>query len=85
MFWEEYRDTAQLCRDEIRKGKVKLELILARDAKHNKDFYTYLSWKWKVKAKLVTMDKEKTQLLFCLSLQWQPLFPHLMSGCTAGW
>lgn len=39
MFWEEYRDTAQLCRDEVRRGKVKLELHLARDAKHSKDFY----------------------------------------------
>lgn len=83
MFWEEYRDTAQLFRDEIRKGKVKLELKLARDAMHNKDLHRYVSWKWKVKAKLVTMDKKKAQLLFCLILQWQPLFPHLMSGWTA--
>lgn len=39
MFWEEYRDTAQLSRDGVRKAKEKLELNLARDAKHSKDFY----------------------------------------------
>lgn len=62
MFWEENKDTAQLCRDEVRKGKVKLELNLARNAKHSKDFYRDVSWIWKVKAKLVTRDEEKAQL-----------------------
>lgn len=61
---EEYRGTAQLCTDEVRKGKVKLELNLARDAKPSKDFYRYISWKRKVKAKLVTVDEEKARLLF---------------------
>lgn len=59
MFWEEYRDAAQLCRHEVKRGKVKLELNLARDAKHSKDFYRYVSWIWKVKAKLVTMMRRR--------------------------
>jgi len=32
--WEEYRDTARLCREEVRRAKVWLELNLARDAKN---------------------------------------------------
>lgn len=67
VLWEEYRDTAQLCRGEVRKDKLTLKPNLARDAKHSKDLYSYVSWKWKVKAKLVTVDKEKAQLLFCLN------------------
>jgi len=35
MSWEEYRDTALLCREGIRKAKAQLELNLARDAKNN--------------------------------------------------
>lgn len=34
--WKEYRDTVQLCRDEVRKSKAWLELDLARDAKNSK-------------------------------------------------
>ena len=42
--WEEYRDTARLCRDGVRKAKARLELNLARDAKNNKKgFYRYVS------------------------------------------
>jgi len=38
--WEEYRDTAQSCRDGIRRTKAQLQLNLARDAKNDKnDFY----------------------------------------------
>lgn len=33
----ECRDEVQLCRDGVRKTKVKLKLNLARDAKNNKD------------------------------------------------
>ncbi|KAK4828806.1 hypothetical protein QYF61_000863 [Mycteria americana] len=41
VFWEEYRDTACLCRDGVRKAKAQLELNLARDAKNNKKgFYS---------------------------------------------
>jgi len=48
--WEEYRDAAQLCRDEVRRAKGQLELNLARDAKNNKKgFYSYVSQKRKVR------------------------------------
>jgi len=48
--WEEYRDTAQLHRDGVRKTKGQLELNLARDAKSNKKgFYRYVSQKRKSK------------------------------------
>ncbi|KAJ7425634.1 hypothetical protein BTVI_02330 [Pitangus sulphuratus] len=50
VFWEEYRDVVQLCRNGARKAKVKLELNLARDAKNNrKGFYRYVNQKRKVK------------------------------------
>jgi len=39
-----------LCRDGVRKAKVKMELNLARDARNNKrGFYRYVSQKRKVK------------------------------------
>jgi len=34
--WEEYRDAAQLCRDDVRKAKAQLELNVSRDAKNSK-------------------------------------------------
>jgi len=86
-----------LCRDGVTKTKAQLELNLTRDAKNNKGFYRCVSQKRKVKesicplmsktGELVTMDKEKNEVLnfFCLSLHWQPLFPHLLSGWTARW
>ncbi|KAK4825261.1 hypothetical protein QYF61_025722 [Mycteria americana] len=40
--WEEYRDTAWLCRGGVRKAKAQLELNLAKDAKNNKKgFYSH--------------------------------------------
>ncbi|GAB0183552.1 hypothetical protein GRJ2_000820500 [Grus japonensis] len=66
--WKQYRDTAWLCRDGVRKAKAQLELNLARDAKNNnKGFYRYVSQKRMVKesvppvnttGKLVMTDKE---------------------------
>jgi len=48
--WEEYRDTAWLCRGGVRKAKEQLELNLARDAKSSeKGFYRYVNQKRKVK------------------------------------
>jgi len=48
--WEKYRDASWLCRDEVRRAKVQLELNLAKDAKNNKKgFYRYASQKRKVK------------------------------------
>ncbi|KFM04158.1 hypothetical protein AS27_10724, partial [Aptenodytes forsteri] len=70
---EEYREAARLCRDEVRKAKVWLELNLARDTKNNKGFYRYVSQKRKVEesvtplmkmtGKLVTTDNEKAEVL----------------------
>jgi len=49
--WEEYRDSARWCRDEVRRVKAQLELNLARDVKNNrKGFYRYVNQKRKVKA-----------------------------------
>ncbi|KFQ77747.1 hypothetical protein N335_12351, partial [Phaethon lepturus] len=71
--WDEYRDTAWLCRDGIRRAKARLVLNLATDAKKNKGFYRYVSQKRKVKesvppltsktGRLVTMDEEKAEVL----------------------
>jgi len=48
--WEEYTDAAQLCRDGVRRAKVRLQLNLASDTKNNKKgFYRYVSQKRKVK------------------------------------
>ena len=46
VFWEDHRDTAQLCGDGVRKAKAQLELNLARDAKNNNEgFYRHISQK----------------------------------------
>jgi len=47
--WEDYRDTAWLCKHGVRKAKVQLKLNLARDEKNNKGFYRYVSQKGKSK------------------------------------
>jgi len=50
VYWEEYRDTAWLCRDGVRKTKAWLELNLTRDAKSNKKgCYRYVNQKRRVK------------------------------------
>jgi len=67
-----YRDAAQLCRDEVRRAE--LELNVARDAKNNKKgFYRYVRQKSKVKesvlplmsknGSLISTDEEKTEVL----------------------
>jgi len=54
--WEEYRDTARLCRDWVRKAKARMELILARDAENNKKgFYRCFSHKMKVRESIPTL------------------------------
>ncbi|KAM6103455.1 uncharacterized protein LJ206_014212 [Theristicus caerulescens] len=87
--WEEYRDTAQLYKDGMRKAKAQLELNLVRDAKNNKKgFYRYINQKRKVKesipplmsktGKLITTDKEKAEVLnnFFASVFTGNLSPH---------
>jgi len=72
--WEEYRYTAQSCKDGVRKARVQLEVNLARDTKNNKKgFYRYISQKRKVKESIpplirkssnpVTTDKEHAEVL----------------------
>lgn len=44
--WEEYRNTARVCRDVTRKSKAILELNLAADVKNNKkSFFKYINRK----------------------------------------
>ncbi|KAK4810519.1 LOW QUALITY PROTEIN: hypothetical protein QYF61_004482, partial [Mycteria americana] len=83
--WEEYRDTAWMCRDGIRKAKAQLELNMARDEKnYKKGFYRYVEKKKaslkkmsypliKKTGELVKIDMEKAEVLsnfFCLSFQF---------------
>jgi len=59
--WEEYRDAAQLCRDDARKAKAPLELNLARDTKNNKGIYRYVRQKRKVKESVPSPDEQDWQ------------------------
>ncbi|GAB0181454.1 hypothetical protein GRJ2_000610700 [Grus japonensis] len=72
--WEEYRETVQAARDQVRKGKVLIELNLVRDIKGNKkSFYRYISDKrktrenvgplWNDTGSLVIRDMEKAEIL----------------------
>ncbi|KFV69128.1 hypothetical protein N307_09661, partial [Dryobates pubescens] len=71
--WEEHRDVAWLCRNEVRKAKAQLELNLARDVKKNKKgFCRHIDQKRKVKenvplmsnsGELVSTDEEKAEIL----------------------
>ncbi|GAB0202999.1 hypothetical protein GRJ2_002765500 [Grus japonensis] len=72
--WEEYRETVQATRDQVRKAKALIELNLARDVKDNKkSFYRYVSEKRRMRENvgplrnetgdLVTQDKEKAEVL----------------------
>jgi len=89
--WEEYRDAAWLCRDEVRRAKAWLELNLARVTENNKGFYRYVNWKRKIKesvhprspqmnknSDLVSTDEEKAEELhnFFASVFTGNLFPH---------
>ena len=60
MSWEEYSDTALLCRDGVRRAKAQLELNLARHTINKKGFYRYVSQKRKVKESL-TPNKQGCQ------------------------
>lgn len=47
--WEEYRDTAQFCKDEVRKAKGEAGPELGQVKNKKKSFYRYESQKRKVK------------------------------------
>ncbi|KAK4806903.1 LOW QUALITY PROTEIN: hypothetical protein QYF61_012624 [Mycteria americana] len=69
--WEEYRDSAWMCRDGIRKAKAQLELNLARDVKNNKKgFYRYIGQKRKIKENVHTHTRAKP-LLIIFEKSWQ--------------
>ncbi|GAB0206858.1 mitochondrial enolase superfamily member 1 [Grus japonensis] len=69
--WEEYRETVQAARDQVRKAKALIEFSLARDVKGNKkSFYRYVSGKRKTREnvgplqnEMVTQDMEKAEVL----------------------
>ncbi|GAB0207003.1 mitochondrial enolase superfamily member 1 [Grus japonensis] len=72
--WEEYRETVQAARDQVRKAKALIEISLARDVKGNKkSLYRYVSDKRRTKenvgplrnetGNLVTQDMEKAEVL----------------------
>ncbi|GAB0183106.1 mitochondrial enolase superfamily member 1 [Grus japonensis] len=72
--WEEYRETVQAARDQVRKAKALIESKLARDVKDKKkSFYRYVSDKTKNRKNvsplqnetgdLVTQDMEKAEVL----------------------
>ncbi|GAB0187270.1 mitochondrial enolase superfamily member 1 [Grus japonensis] len=71
--WEEYRQTVQAARGQVRKAKALTEISLARDVKDNKkSFYRYVSEKRRTRENvgplqnetgdLVTQDMEKAEV-----------------------
>lgn len=55
MTWEDCTDVSS-CRDEVRKGKASLGLILAGDVKYNrKGFYKYLNCKKQARENVGTL------------------------------
>ncbi|GAB0204363.1 hypothetical protein GRJ2_002901900 [Grus japonensis] len=55
--WEEYRETVQAARDQVRNAKVLIELNLAGDVKGNrKIFYKYISHKRKTRENVAFYD-----------------------------
>ncbi|GAB0187691.1 hypothetical protein GRJ2_001234400 [Grus japonensis] len=72
--WQEYRETVQAAREQVRKAKALIEISLARDIKGNKKrFYRYVSDKRRMRENvgplrnetgdLVTQDMEKAEVL----------------------
>ena len=69
--WQEYRKIVRACREATTKAKARLELNLARHVKDKKDFFKYISSKWKTRENvspplnevgaLVTEDREKVE------------------------
>ena len=70
--WEEYKEAARLCMDEVRKANAQLELNLARDDRKNKKGFYRQKRKFQEgipplpvsdTGKLVTTDKEKAEVI----------------------
>lgn len=55
--WEQYRDTIQICKDEVRNVEVYLELSLVMGMKDDKKgFYQYISSKRKTRETICEWD-----------------------------
>ncbi|PKU41856.1 hypothetical protein llap_7831 [Limosa lapponica baueri] len=64
--WEEYTETVQVARDQIKKAKAQIELNLSRDIKGNKNsFCKYVSDKKKTKQDVGPLQKETRDLVTC--------------------
>ncbi|GAB0208028.1 hypothetical protein GRJ2_003268500 [Grus japonensis] len=62
--WEEYRETVQAARDQVRKAKALIELNLARDVKDNKKrFYRYVSEKRRTRENVGPLRNETGDLV----------------------
>ena len=62
--WEEYRETAWVARDQVRKAKALIELNLARDVKGDKkSFHRYVSDKRKTRENVSPVQKETGDLV----------------------
>ncbi|GAB0204204.1 hypothetical protein GRJ2_002886000 [Grus japonensis] len=62
--WEEYRESIQAARDQVRKAKAVIELNLARDVKgYKKSFYRYVSDKRRTRENVGPLQKERGDLV----------------------
>ncbi|GAB0177211.1 hypothetical protein GRJ2_000186300 [Grus japonensis] len=61
--WEEYRETVQAARDQVRKARALIELHLARDVKDKKSFYRYINDKRKTRENVGPLQKETGDLV----------------------
>lgn len=57
--WEEYRDTARLCKDGVRTGKAHLELELKWSAMNKKSIYRYINQKRKVQEGILPCEQQR--------------------------
>ncbi|GAB0180070.1 mitochondrial enolase superfamily member 1 [Grus japonensis] len=61
--WEEYRETVQAARDQVRNAKALIELNLARNVKDKKSFYRYVSEKRRTRENVGPIKKETGDLV----------------------
>lgn len=62
--WEGYKEPVRVCKDVVRKAKLRLEANPARDIKDNKKgFFEYISSKRKVRANVGSLMNEKGALV----------------------
>ncbi|GAB0198631.1 mitochondrial enolase superfamily member 1 [Grus japonensis] len=62
--WEEYRETVQAAREQVRKAKALIEISLARDVKDDKkSFYRYVSDKRRTRENVGALQNETGDLV----------------------